>query len=90
MGDPVLELEMKFPDIRTFMEFVRMFNLKRGKDITFKRNERRKCIVVYKEPNCNYRVYARKMPDEETFQIKSMQSEHLCCRQFKNSIVTST
>jgi len=45
---------------------------------------------VCKEPNCNYRVYARKLPDEETFQIRSMQSEHLCCRQFKNSIVTST
>jgi hypothetical protein len=90
MGDPVLELEMKFPDIRTFREAIRMFNLKRGKDITFKRNERQKCIVVCKEPNCNYRVYARKLPDEETFQIRSMQSEHLCCRQFKNSIVTST
>jgi hypothetical protein len=90
MGDPVLGLEMKFPDIQTFREAVRMFNLKRGKDITFIRNERQKCIVVCKEPNCNYRVYARKLPDEETFQIRSMQSEHLCCRQFKNSIVTST
>jgi hypothetical protein len=90
MGDPVLGLEMKFPEIRTFMEAVRMFNLKRGKDITFTRNERQKCIVVCKEPNCNYRVYARKLPDEKTFQIRSMQSEHLCCRKFKNSIVTST
>jgi hypothetical protein len=90
MRDPVLELEMKFSNIRTFREAVRMFNFKRGKDITFKRNKKQKCIVVCKEPNCNYRVYARKLPDEETFQIRSMQSEHLCCKQFKNSIVTST
>jgi hypothetical protein len=30
MGDPVLELEIKFPDIQTFRKAVRMFNLKRG------------------------------------------------------------
>jgi hypothetical protein len=90
MSDTILELYMKFSNTRTFREVVRMFNLKRGKDITFQRNDRQKCIVVCKEPNCNYRVYARQLLDEETFRIRSMQSEHLCCRQFKNSIVTST
>ncbi len=35
--DPSLEVKMRFPDIQTFREVVRVFNLKRGKDITFKK-----------------------------------------------------
>jgi hypothetical protein len=85
-----LELEMKFPNIHTLREAVRVFNLKRGNDITFKRNERQKCIVVCKEPKCNYRVYGRHIDDENTFQIRSIQSRHVCGRQFMNSIVNST
>jgi hypothetical protein len=67
LGDPSLEVKMRFPDIQTFREAVRVFNLNRGKDITFKKNERKKCIVVCKEPRCNYRVYARQVDDEATF-----------------------
>ncbi|XP_062170546.1 uncharacterized protein LOC133876254 [Alnus glutinosa] len=88
--DPSLEVKMRFPDIQTFREVVRVFNLKRGKDITFKKNERKKCIVVCKEPKCNYRVYARQVDDEATFQIISLQGRHVCGRQFRNSIVNST
>jgi hypothetical protein len=35
LGNPALELEMKFPNIQTFKEAVRVFNLKMGKDITW-------------------------------------------------------
>jgi hypothetical protein len=48
LGDPTSELEMKFPNIQTFREAVKVFNLKRGKDITFKKKVRQKCIVVCK------------------------------------------
>jgi hypothetical protein len=37
LGDPSLEVKMRFPDIQTFREAVRVFNLNRGKDITFKK-----------------------------------------------------
>jgi hypothetical protein len=30
------------------------------------------------------------MADEDTFQIRSLQSKHVCGRQFRNSIVNST
>jgi hypothetical protein len=75
LGDPILKLEMKFSNIKTFRELVKVFNLKRGKDITFKRNERQKYIVVCNYPKCSYRVYVRQMPDEDTFQIRSIQSK---------------
>jgi len=53
---------VKFSNIQMFREAVKEFNLKRGKDITFfflKKNERIKCIAVYKDPKCGYRVYAK-------------------------------
>jgi 3-deoxy-D-manno-octulosonate 8-phosphate phosphatase KdsC-like HAD superfamily phosphatase len=41
-----------------FREAVKEFNVRRGKNIRFLKNERRKCIVVCKDPKCYYRVYA--------------------------------
>lgn len=51
---------------------------------------REKCIVVCKEPKCNYRMYGRQIADEDTFQIRSIQSRHVYDMQFRNSIVNST
>jgi len=58
LKDPVLDLRMKFPNIYMFREAVKEFNVRRGKNIRFLKNERRKCIVVCKDPKCYYRVYA--------------------------------
>jgi hypothetical protein len=46
--------------------------------------------VVSTDPNYHYRVYARQMIDEESFQIRFMQSKHVCGRKYKNSIVNPT
>lgn len=88
--DPVLTLKMKFANIQLFREAVKQFNLRRGKDIQFKKNERRRCVVVCRDPKCQYRVYARQLADEESFQIISLNPKHVCGRKYKNSIVSST
>ncbi|XP_059461906.1 uncharacterized protein LOC132190900 [Corylus avellana] len=88
--NPVLHLKMTFPDIQTFREAVKEYNLLRGKEVGFKKNERRKSIVVCKDDKCEYRVYAKQVRDEQTFQIRSMQPKHVCGRQYKNSNVNST
>jgi hypothetical protein len=59
------------------------------KVITPKIYERRKCRVVYKDPKCQYRVYSRRIVDEDSFQIRSLQPEHMCGRKYKNLIVNS-
>jgi hypothetical protein len=46
LGDPSLEVKMRFPDMQTFRETVRVFNLNRGKDITFKKM-REKSVLLY-------------------------------------------
>jgi hypothetical protein len=35
-------------------------------------------------------VYGRKMPDEESFHVRSMQLRHICGRKYRNTIVNST
>lgn len=90
LDDPDIKLKQKFPDIKMFREAVKMYNVRRGKDIRFKRNERRKCIVVCRDPNCHYRVYGRQMVDEQSFQVISMQPKHMCGRKYKNYIVNAT
>jgi hypothetical protein len=67
LGDPDIKLKQKFPSIKMFRETVKMYNVRRGKDVRFKRNERRKCIVVCRDPKCHYRVYGRQMVDEQSF-----------------------
>ncbi|XP_059446531.1 uncharacterized protein LOC132178091 [Corylus avellana] len=81
---------MKFPNIKTFREVVRVYNVKRGKDVKFKKNETMRCVAVWRDAKCNYRVYARKMPDEESFQVRSVQSKHICGRKYRNTIVNSS
>lgn len=58
LGDLVLKLKQKFSDIKMFREVVKVYNVRRGNDVRFKRNERRKCIVVCKDPKSRHCVYA--------------------------------
>jgi hypothetical protein len=55
---------MKFPNIKMFREAVRVYNLKKGKDILFKKNETARCVAVSRDTRCKYRMYARKMPGD--------------------------
>jgi hypothetical protein len=60
MGDPQLSVGQKFPSIQVFRDVVRESNIKKWKDIKFKRNYLAKCIVVCRDPGCKYRFYGRK------------------------------
>jgi hypothetical protein len=72
LQDPTITIGMKFPNIQMFREVIRVYNVKKGKDIKFKRSEKMKCVYVYRYAKCKYKVYGKKMPDEESFQVKSI------------------
>jgi hypothetical protein len=78
MANPVLKLKMTFPNIQTFREAVKEYNVQRGKEIRFKKNDRRRSIVVCKDVKCKYRVCGRQVSNEQTFQIISIQPKHVC------------
>jgi predicted Rdx family selenoprotein len=68
---------------------MREYNLKKGKDLSFVKNDKDKVIIVCKNEHCNYRVYGSKVRDEMTFQIKTYNLNHTCTRAYKNSQLTS-
>jgi hypothetical protein len=90
LQDPSITIGMKFPNIEMFREAIRVYNVKKGKDIKFKRSERNRCVCVCRDARCKYRVYGRKIRDEESFQVRSMQARHICGRKYRNTIVNST
>jgi hypothetical protein len=87
--NPTLKLKMKFYSLQLFREAVKQYNVQRGKDIQFVKNERARCVAVCRDPSCNYRVYGRQMNDEQSFEVRSLRPKHSCTRVYKSSIVNS-
>jgi hypothetical protein len=44
--NPNLKLKMKFSSLQLFREAVKQYNVKRGKDIQFVKNERARCVAI--------------------------------------------
>jgi hypothetical protein len=92
LQDPSITIGMKFPNIQMFREVIRVYNVKKGKDIKFKKSERTRCVCVCvcRDAKCKYMVYGRNMPNKESFQVKSIQLKQICGRKYRNTIVNST
>lgn len=87
--NPNLKLIMKFANIQLFREVVKQYNVRRGNDIRFEKNERGKCVAVCRDPGCGYRVYGRQMAIEASFEIRFLRPKHFCTRVYMSSIVNS-
>jgi hypothetical protein len=89
MVNPNLKLRMKFANIQLFREAVKQYNVRRGNDIRFEKNERAKCVAVCRGTGCGYEVYGRQMATKASFEIRSLRPKHSCTRVYKSSIVNS-
>jgi hypothetical protein len=49
LQDPSITIGMKFPNIEMFREAIKVYNVKKGKDIKFKRSERMRCVSECKD-----------------------------------------
>jgi hypothetical protein len=87
--NPTLKLGMKFSSLQLFREAVKQYNVQRGKDIQFLKNERARCVAVCRDPSCDYIVYGRQMSDEQSFEVRSLRPKHSCTRVYKSPIVNS-
>jgi hypothetical protein len=87
--NPNLKLKMKFSSLQLFREAVKQYNVQRGKDIQFVKNERARCIAVCRGPSCDYRVYGRQMSDVQFFEVRSLRPKHSCTRAYNSLIVNS-
>ncbi|CAI9297233.1 unnamed protein product [Lactuca saligna] len=64
-----------------------------GYQIYFQKSDNRRIVAIcgkrHEDNKCSFRLYAAWMYNDRTFQVKAMNSEHLCSRVFKfGSIVT--
>jgi hypothetical protein len=91
MDDPKLEVGQRFIHAKQFREAVRTFNLLKGNDVQFTKNDEDRVIGVCRSrgDGCPWRVYGSLVAGEMTFMIKSFNPTHRCTRQYKSSIVTS-
>ncbi|XP_059434845.1 uncharacterized protein LOC132167826 [Corylus avellana] len=90
MANPTLVVGNTFHDAAEFRKAVRQYNIIRGKDLKFKKNEKKRIVVVCKDTNCRYRVYGRQLENEMTFLLVSLRPKHSCSRKYHNHMVTSS
>jgi hypothetical protein len=90
MNNPILVIGNTFRNASDFRKAVRQYNILRGKDLRFKKNELKRIVVVCKDSNCKYRVYGRQLKNEQTFLLVSIKPKHTCTRRYQNHMVTST
>ena len=88
MANPVFKLWMIFKSHKEVKEAVKSYSIKHGKEIKFKKNESIRVRAVCKD-GCPWVLFASKMHDSSNMQIKTLNDEHRCNRQFKNIHVNS-
>ncbi|KAL4284901.1 hypothetical protein GQ457_16G025860 [Hibiscus cannabinus] len=88
MENPRFVVGMIFKDFDELKNACKQYSLVNHLGINFKHNDRDRLNVRCKE-GCPFRIWASKMPDGITVQIKSIVSEHNCSRVFENKF-TST
>ncbi|XP_031392056.1 uncharacterized protein LOC116204115 [Punica granatum] len=83
-----IELGMEFPNLKVFRNAVRDYNISRGREVRFKKNEstrvRAKCV----EKECKWVILCSLNKKNNTYQVKTFGSEHTCCRKLQNKLAT--
>ncbi|XP_012828500.1 PREDICTED: uncharacterized protein LOC105949728 [Erythranthe guttata] len=88
MKNPNLFVGLMFSTPQVFRRAMIRWNVLRGHDITYIKNENMKIIAKCKE-DCGWRIHASPIGNTSTFQIKTFISEHKCGRKHDNHIVNS-
>ena len=83
-GQVVLELGMEFPDLITFKEAVRDYNINLGRNFRWSKNEKDRARVVCSEKGCPWKIHCSWSKSPRSFQVVTFDDDHKCSRQFRN------
>jgi hypothetical protein len=91
MRDYKWELGTYFVSKKAFQEAIRTYDIHSGRDLKFKKNDKRRVRVICKgsKGNCRFEAYCAKLPNEETWQLRKIQRFHKCSRVFKLKMLNS-
>lgn len=80
MLDPKFELGMCFVDTATFRKAVRQHSITKGREVIFTINDKYKVQAKCKHETCPWLIYASKVQNEDTMQVKKYNAKHKCPR----------
>ncbi|KAK9098230.1 hypothetical protein Syun_025275 [Stephania yunnanensis] len=93
VGDPQLQLGMKFFSFKTFKLACRNWGIQNKRQIRFTVNDRKRCICKcqrFKSSNYEFRIFASHVgKNDSTVKIKSINLTHSCTKVNKNYHMTS-
>ena len=79
---------MRYANPQQLRECLTSYAVAKGFPIKFDKSSRHS-VLVNCATGCPFRLWASYMQNEDSFQIKSLNSEHKCVRNFKLKLVTS-
>ncbi|XP_022863741.1 uncharacterized protein LOC111383814 [Olea europaea var. sylvestris] len=83
MRNPKLEVGQLFRSMQEFRCAVRSYGALNGYNVKLRCNDRKRARGVCK-PGCSWRIWASKLNETETVQVKSYTQEHTCTRSKNN------
>ncbi|PKI34156.1 hypothetical protein CRG98_045435 [Punica granatum] len=90
MDDPKFEVELCFTDTDILRAAIRQHSRVHGRDIKFTKNDRFKVQAKCKTETCPWKLYASKLPNDDTMMIKTLHGVHKCYRKHKVIAANST
>ncbi|KAK6137007.1 hypothetical protein DH2020_029250 [Rehmannia glutinosa] len=88
LDHPKLALGMDFTDTASIKNVVRQHAITQGRDVSFTINHRFKVQAKCKHKTCPWVIYASKVQNEDTIQVKTYVGTHKCPRSLKVSHAT--
>ena len=79
---------MKFSGVVIFKKALKEWAISRGYTFELNKNTATRITTLCKK-RCGFRIYASRLDDNLTFQIKTFQLEQKCLRDFYNPLISS-
>ncbi|XP_027155244.1 uncharacterized protein LOC113755439 [Coffea eugenioides] len=89
MDNPQLKLQMLFSSIKECKLAVTNYSIRQGRPCKFVKHDRLRVRAKCRSEGCHWEIYARKLADEGSVQIKTIEDTHTCGFTYDNPLVNS-
>ncbi|KAG8363080.1 hypothetical protein BUALT_BualtUnG0006100 [Buddleja alternifolia] len=89
MEDPTFVIGLCFHDTPTFRDAIRQHSILNARDVVFTKNDKERVKVKCKHETCPWKLFASRIPGEDTMQVKTVHDIHECTRVEKVSAANS-